>query len=60
MPTRYQLLALWLLVLLGSAAIEGPKAYQDPNLRITYIGFCLLTIICIVTWIGLSRLMRKR
>jgi hypothetical protein len=59
MPTRYQILALWLMVLLGSALIEGPKAYQDPNLRITYIGFGLLTIACIVTWIGLSKIMKR-
>lgn len=59
MPARYQLLALWIAVLLGSAAIEGPKAYQDPELRMTYIGFGLLTIACIVTWIALSKAMKR-
>jgi hypothetical protein len=59
MPTRYQIMALWLMVLIGSAAIEGPRAYQDPNLRAVYIGFGLLTIAIILTWIGLRKLMKK-
>jgi hypothetical protein len=59
MPTRYEILALWLMILMGSALILGPKAYLDPVLRMTYIGFSLLTIVCIVTWIGLSKIMKR-
>ncbi|HVB20591.1 MAG TPA: hypothetical protein VNG51_01415 [Ktedonobacteraceae bacterium] len=60
MPTRYQLLTLWVLVLVGSAIIEGSKAYLDPQLRTVFIGYALLTIACIVTWIALRKAMRKR
>lgn len=58
LPSRYSVLALWLMILLGSAIVLGPKAYEDPQLRGMFIGFCLLTIAVILVPIALK--LRRR
>ncbi|HVB20590.1 MAG TPA: hypothetical protein VNG51_01410 [Ktedonobacteraceae bacterium] len=53
------LMLLWLGIVLVTAALLGPQAYENPQLRITFIVVCLLSIAVSVVP-ALMKLLRKR